>query len=315
MKVYKNIPLVVFLFIVTMVCYLPLSCQPKNSSMNYNKLTPEEERVIIKKGTEAPFSGIYYKHFEKGQYLCKQCNAPLYNSDSKFESGCGWPSFDEELPGAVLRLPDADGRRIEIVCANCKGHLGHVFEGEGFTAKNTRHCVNSVSLSFQPFEPHNAFETAYFAGGCFWGVEYLLQNSVGVISTKVGYMGGNTKNPTYKEVCYNNTGHAEVVKVVFDTQKTNFEALARLFFEIHDPVQLNRQGPDVGEQYRSEIFYTTNEQKEIAEKLIQILKSKGLNVATRLTKAPVFYEAEGYHQKYYEKKGGQPYCHSYVKRF
>lgn len=155
---------------------------------------------------------------------------------------------------------------------------------------------------------------AYFAGGCFWGVEYFFQQLDGV-TTKVGYMGGDTKHPTYEQVCKDNTHHAEVLEVTYDTDKQTFEELAKLFFEIHDPTQLNKQGPDIGEQYRSAIFYIDNEQKEISQKLINILKDKDLDVVTQLEKASTFYPAEEYHQKYYKKNGKEPYCHIRVKRF
>jgi peptide methionine sulfoxide reductase msrA/msrB len=285
------------------------------NTVKVDKLNPEEERIILHKGTERPFTGKYYNHKEAGTYTCKQCGAPLFRSSDKFDSGCGWPSFDDEIPGAVKRTLDADGVRMEITCAKCGGHLGHVFEGEGFTPKNTRHCVNSISLEFKTASQEAALEKAYFAGGCFWGVEHLLKQSEGVISTRVGYMGGRTKNPTYKQVCYENTGHAEVVEVIFDPKKTSYETLARLFFEIHDPTQKNRQGPDIGDQYRSAVFYTNHEQKETAEKLIRILKGKGYNPVTEVVPADTFWVAEDYHQDYYDNTGKQPYCHIYQKRF
>jgi peptide methionine sulfoxide reductase msrA/msrB len=159
------------------------------------------------------------------------------------------------------------------------------------------------------------FETVIFAGGCFWGIEYYLQKAKGVTATTVGFIGGSKQQPTYEEVCKKDTGHAEAVQVVFDTSLTNFETLARLFFEIHDPTQTDGQGTDIGPQYRSEIFYTTLEQKNIAEQLIDELTRNGYEVVTHITAAPTFWSAEDYHQDYYDRKNAQPYCHTHVKRF
>lgn len=287
----------------------------KKNSMTLNKLTPEEAQVITHKGTERPFSGKYDKYTAAGTYTCRQCDAPLYRSSDKFNSGCGWPSFDDAIPGAVSREPDPDGQRIEITCSHCGGHLGHVFEGEHLTEKNLRHCVNSISMNFIPANDEVTTQKAYFAGGCFWGTEHLLKETAGVISTRVGYMGGHTQNPTYREVCDGNTGHAEALEVEFDPARTNFETLARLFFEVHDPTQVNRQGPDIGDQYRSAVFYTDDQQKQTTEKLIGLLKDKGFKVATEVSKAGMFWEAEKYHQDYYTNTGKQPYCHIYQKRF
>lgn len=282
-------------------------------------LNDEEKRVILHRGTEAPFSGKYYRHKAAGTYLCRQCGAPLFNSADKFESGCGWPSFDAEIPGAVRRTPDADGVRTEITCAHCGGHLGHVFEGEKMTPKNTRYCVNSVSLSFAPENgesgPAKKTETAVFAGGCFWGVEHLMKDLPGVVSIEPGYTGGYVPRPSYEQVCSNLTGHAEAVKIVFDPEQVSYRTLAKRFFEIHDPTQQDGQGPDIGSQYRSEIFYTTPDQKQIAEQLSEELRQKGFPVVTRITRAGEFWPTEDYHRRYYERRGGQPYCHRRVKRF
>ena len=240
----------------------------------------------------------------------------LYN-----ESGC---VYGIECVKTRMGDPDADGRRTEITCARSGAHLGHVFTGERFTDKNTRHCVNSLSLDFVPAaEPSDrtsseaaaTTETAIFAGGCFWGVEYLLEQQPGVLSVEAGYTGGRTDRPTYEEVCSHTTGHAEAVRVTFDPAKVSYEKLAKFFFEIHDPTQLDGQGPDLGDQYRSEIFYTTPAQQQTAEKLIGELRRRGYDVVTEVTPAGRFWPAEDYHQQYYKRKGTLPYCHAYTKRF
>jgi peptide methionine sulfoxide reductase msrA/msrB len=282
----------------------------------WNKLMPKEEQVIVQKGTEAPFTGRFDKFKESGTYVCRRCGAALYRSADKFDSGCGWPSFDAEIPGAVKRFPDADGRRIEIECNHCRAHLGHVFTGERLTPRDTRHCVNSISMDFVPeADTTNRFERAVFAGGCFWGVEYYLQQATGVIRTTVGYTGGLSRKPTYEEVCSHASGHAEAVEVIYDPIQTSYEKLARLFFEIHDPTQIDRQGPDIGDQYRSEVFYVNEAQKHTAEKLIMDLKSKGWKVATRLEPAAAFWPGEEYHRNYYQRNGHRPYCHRPEARF
>ncbi len=295
-------------------------------STEWNELTAEETNVIVYKGTEYPWRGMYVDNHEDGIYQCKRCNANLFESDSKFDSGTGWPSFDAYIGSSVELVKDADGYREEIVCNNCKGHLGHVFYGERFTKKNTRHCVNSISLNFVTEDQiknsnqietnqEKGMETAIFASGCFWGTEYFFEKEEGVISTQVGYIGGTKENPTYEEVCAHTTGHAEAVKVTYDPTKTDYETLCKLFFETHDPTQVDRQGPDVGDQYRTEIFYLNDDQKAIAEKLKTTLEEKGLKVATNITKATTFWDGEDYHEHYYSNKGGTPYCHGYTKRF
>lgn len=285
----------------------------KKRIINSN-LNEFERFVLFDKGTEPPFSGEYENHFERGIYVCKNCGIPLYSSSDKFHSGCGWPAFDDEIPGAIKKQIDRDGIRTEIVCAYCGAHLGHVFYGEKFTQKNVRHCVNSVSLKFLPEGQKPPIDRMFFAGGCFWGVEHLFKQLEGVIDTRVGYMGGHLKNPTYEQVCTGLTGHYETVEVIFDPQKIDEERLVKYFFEIHDFTQEDGQGPDIGEQYKSVIFYTNEKQKVVAEGIIDMLKKK-YKVATQVKKASDFWLAEDYHQDYYEKTGKVPYCHYRRKIF
>lgn len=283
----------------------------------WQSLTPKEAQVIEHHGTEPPYSGDYHDTAENGLYVCRRCQAPLYRSLDKFQSHCGWPSFEDEIHNAVKHLPDPDGHRTEILCAHCEGHLGHVFQGEGFTLKNTRHCVNSVSMRFLDINTllaatqknETPWEAIIVAGGCFWGIEYFFEKEHGVLATSPGYIGGQLNNPSYEEVCTDRTGHAEAVAVIFDPRLTSVTHLYSLFFKIHDPRQLNQQGPDKGSQYRSGIFYLKDAQKKTAETLIEQLKKKGISVVTTLEPAPHFWPAEKHHQHYFSLRDIQPTCH------
>lgn len=302
---------ILFILIFTTMQAIDLKPYQKKA----DSLSELEYNVIVNKATEHPYTGIYLDNKKHGIYKCKLCGTPLYKSDDKFNSNCGWPSFDDEIEGAVKRIKDADGRRVEIVCATCGAHLGHVFEGEGFTRKNTRHCVNSVSIEFEEKKADENIAKAYFAGGCFWGVEYYMQQIDGVKEVISGFMGGHVKNPSYYEVVRSDTGHLETVEVIYDKTKVSYKQLAKTFFEIHDPTQANGQGPDIGAQYLSAIFVNNNNEREIVNELIKELKSNGYDVVTKVIDAKEFYEADESHQNYYNKKGSLPYCHGYVKRF
>jgi peptide methionine sulfoxide reductase msrA/msrB len=278
-------------------------------------LTPIILDVMQEQGTERPFSGEYDQFGESGTYLCRQCGLALFRSATKFHSGCGWPSFDEEITGAIERRADQDGKRVEIRCSRCHGHLGHVFEGEHFTTNNTRHCVNSLSLDFVADLTIKDTKEAIYAAGCFWGVEYYFKKLPGVLKTQVGYTGGKKQQPTYQDVCSGSTGHYEAVRVVYNPELLDYKKLTQYFFEIHDAKQHDGQGPDIGEQYKSVIFYYDDQQKMIAEDIIKQLKNMNYNVATKLLPVTTFWPAEGYHQDYYVKQHKQPYCHRYEKIF
>ncbi|MFY0644210.1 MAG: bifunctional methionine sulfoxide reductase B/A protein [Bacteroidia bacterium] len=296
----------------------------------YNSLNEEEQRVLLNKGTEYPYTGEYTDNKSSGTYICRQCNAALYSSEDKFDSRCGWPSFDDEIEGAVTRVQDADGRRTEIICSNCQGHLGHVFIGEQFTDKNTRHCVNSISMQFieqgkelpkkivlsEEISEDNAnYDTAILGAGCFWCVDAIFQELRGIAKVEVGYSGGKINAPTYRMVCDGGTGHVEVAKIIFDPEIISYETLLDIFFHTHDPTTLNRQGNDVGDQYRSVIFYRNEEQKAIALKVLESVDKSDLwpnPIVTAVEPLTNYFVAEDYHQNYYNQNTEQGYCSAVI---
>ncbi len=279
-------------------------------------LTDEERRVLLNDGTEPAFCGTLLDNKLEGIYACKLCGLPLFESGSKFDSGTGWPSFDRAIDREHVTYKEDRSLwmvRTEIECARCEGHLGHVF-GDGPTDTGRRYCLNSASLDFfekgsdipmrsQPIQT----ETAYLAGGCFWGVEHYFQKQPGVIDVVSGYQGGHVENPTYEQVCTGRTGHTESVRIVYDPARISFRDLLEIFFVVHDPRQLNRQGPDIGTQYRSAIFATDPDQRRVAEEFIRDAaddpKFKGRPIVTEINDYATFYEAEDYHQDYNARTG------------
>jgi len=279
-----------------------------------NSLPPDVLEIIRRGATERPHTGIYNDTFQLGTYLCRGCGLALFRAHSKFNASCGWPSFDEALAIAVTEKADRDSMRTEIVCTRCDAHLGHVFHGEGLTAKNKRYCVNSKSLDFVESIDIIDTEEAIVAGGCFWGVEYYLGKLVGVLRTEVGYTGGEKSRPSYHEVCAGNTGHFEAVRIIYSPSQLDYESLLKYFFEIHNPSQVDGQGPDRGSQYQSAVFYYNDTQKQTTEKLIRALQQNSC-IATKLLPVTPFWSAEAEHQHYYARTQQQPYCHAYTKRF
>jgi len=275
-------------------------------------LTPEQFRIMRNQGTEPAFCGGLLKNKEDGFYFCAACKLPLFASNAKFESGTGWPSFFQPV-GETNILERADVShgmvRTEILCPRCESHLGHVFP-DGPKPTGLRYCLNSESLVFaatpdlvQYSEKVPATKTAelVIAGGCFWCVEAVFEKLDGVLDVESGYAGGEAKTANYEAVCTGKTGHAESVRIVYDPDRVSMSQLLKIHFATHDPTTLNRQGHDVGTQYRSAIFYANDEQQRIAKAFIdEMTESKTFSdpIVTTLEPLDKFYPAEAYHQNF-----------------
>jgi peptide methionine sulfoxide reductase msrA/msrB len=292
------------------------------SNEDWKKVLPEDLYAVARNAdTERAFTGKMWSSETKGTYYCATCGNQLFRSNQKFTSSCGWPSFFEQVNKSSITFKDDNSygmKRVEALCGRCDSHLGHLFD-DGPEPTHKRYCMNAISLDFEPDSMvaiKNNTETITLGGGCYWCVEAVYENLNGVTSVVSGFAGGTVDNPSYKEVCTGNTGAAEVVQITFDKNVTNLDEIFKVFFTVHDPTTLNRQGADEGTQYRSVIFYKNDEQQKAAQSIINELNTSnvyGSKIVTTLEPFTKFYKAEEYHQNYYQNNKSQPYCQMVIQ--